>query len=114
MAGGAGLEIVVVEYDIIVLGDVGPDVRLLESAGYVQEFVVPSHLHASLEARNGTGGSKNIYEGFRPSDFLPYVFIQDAINYWRICCLVRNIASRIQIPKGTKIRLGKLSIFLLI
>ena len=75
VAGSSGgrleedFEVVVVEDDGVVLGELGLDVGLFELGADVEVGVVPEHLHAGAEARFGLGVAFDVDEVIGPLAF---------------------------------------------
>ena len=65
------LEVVVVEYDRVALGERGPDVRLLDLRTDVEVRVVPEHLHARPVPGKGARVPLDVREIRGPGSRLP-------------------------------------------
>src|SRR5471030_1319780 len=73
-------EIVIVENNGIVLGEGGPDVRLFEFGGHIEELFVPQHFDARVNAGTGFPGALDIDEPAGPRGLAPGGVIQAAVD----------------------------------
>ena len=74
------LEVVVVEDHRIVLGERGPDVRLLQLGGDVEVVVVPEHFGAGAEAGRGAAPPRMSTKAVGPGGGLPRGVVELAVD----------------------------------